>query len=85
MNDEQIKAAKSLKRALKKCADAGLVLRCWSDVGVFVYPANHGSEKLEKALWCENIHDRFEITDAVEEVGMDVGCHNLNFDGGAGV
>jgi len=80
VNDEQVKAAKSLKRALKKCANANLVLFAWSDVGVFVVPYHEARNMPDPGVVG---NERFYEWHC--EVGVEVGSPELCFDGGAGV
>ena len=77
MNEEQHKAADSLKRALKKCTKAGLSVHALTEVGFYVIPTGStppGSE---------------ESSDTVQQWyadnGVDCDHPGLNYDGGAGV
>lgn len=77
MNTEQIKAAASLARALKKCHNADLQIGCYTDIGFLVYPVDEHMPSEESAS---------VIQEWARENTIDVsGNYGLVFDGGAGV
>jgi len=78
MTTDQIKAARALKTALKKCAAANLTLHCFTDVGIYL--VDDGAET----------PDCFDLPSAVQDFyannafQVDAGF-TINFDAGAGV
>lgn len=80
MTEDQVKAAKSLKRALTKCAKAGLALYTYTDIGIFVAPKGEEHPILRSGMSGDVLADWFE------EHGYDVKPKGgITFDGGAGV
>lgn len=75
MNAEQEKAAKSLQRALNKCAEVDLGVYAWGD-SIHVCPQPEGRE-----------HPGWDNAPAhvCDEIGKTLYTPSLDVDGGAGV
>lgn len=81
MTDEQIKAAKSLKRALTKCQKARLQLQALKDVGLYVLPVDVAPEEFREAE--ASYQSGFPAY--LERVGINVEPVAFRWDAGAGV
>lgn len=76
MDDEQKKAVGSLRRALNKCAKAGLSGGIF-DTKFCVWPS-----KLDPGM-ARSKGDYFDFFEAVDDIGQQISC-DMHLDGGAG-
>lgn len=80
MTDDQIKAGKKLKAALRSCAKAGLVVHAYTDVGFYVVPLTALEEDVHFSCDTDtqNFHEKHGMNCDPTKCG-------LLWDAGAGV